>query len=156
MDYVFANAAALRAVRRFEESQEQVVPKHKLVVEIDLDMYTATQMVMVRQVKLEAPDQNKLEKDFGNSREGKRRHFLESCDKCAFDEAWETLLRCLQRCLLETAEREDRREDDGRKREGAEVCARAGMSETDTRIHGPSRRAEKDEEEADRPNQIDE
>ena len=35
-------------------------------------MYTATQIVMVRQVKLEAPDQNKLEKE-----EGKRRHFLE-------------------------------------------------------------------------------
>ena len=33
--------AALRAVRRFEVSQEQVVPKHKLlVVEIDLEMYT--------------------------------------------------------------------------------------------------------------------
>ena len=61
-DYVFANTAALRAVRRSEVSQEQVVPKHKLlVVEIGLEMYTATQMVVVRQFKLEAPDQNKLE-----------------------------------------------------------------------------------------------
>ena len=77
LDYVFANAAALRAVRRFEVSQEQVVPKHKLeVVEIDLEMHIATQMAMVRQVKLEAPDKNKLEKDFGNSWERKEAALL--------------------------------------------------------------------------------
>ena len=45
-------------------------------------------MVLVRQVKLEAPDQNKLEKDFGNSGKGRRRHFLESSDKCAFGDAY--------------------------------------------------------------------
>ena len=54
LDCVFANAAALRAVRRF----------------------TAKQMVMVRQVKLEAPDKNKLEKDFGNSWEMKQAALL--------------------------------------------------------------------------------
>ena len=47
-------------------------PKHKLLlVELDLEMYTATQMVMARQVKLEAPDLNKLEKDFENKLGGK-------------------------------------------------------------------------------------
>ena len=54
-----------------------MVPKHKLeVVAIDLEMHTAKQMVMVRQVKLEAPDQNKLEKDFGNSWERKEAALL--------------------------------------------------------------------------------
>ena len=65
LDCVFANTAALRAVRRFEVSQEQVASKRKLlVVQTDLEMYTRTHMVMVRQVNLEAPEQNKLEKDF--------------------------------------------------------------------------------------------
>ena len=36
-----------------------------LVVEIHLDMYTVTQMVIGRQIKLEAQDQNTLKKDFG-------------------------------------------------------------------------------------------
>ena len=67
LDYVFAIADALRAVRRFEVSQEQVVPKHKLLmVEIDVEMYRTTQKVMIKQIKLDAPDQNKLEKDCGN------------------------------------------------------------------------------------------
>ena len=66
-------------------SQEQVVPKHKLLmVEIDVEMYTTTQMVMIEQIKLDAPDQNKLEKDFGNISEGKRRRFSESCEREAF------------------------------------------------------------------------
>ena len=50
-----------------------MVPKHKLlVVETDLEVYTATQMVMVRQIIVVAPDQNKLKKDFGEVWEGKR------------------------------------------------------------------------------------
>ena len=82
MDFVFANTSALRAVRKFEVSQKQVVPKHKLlVVEIDLEMYTAIQMVMVRQIKLEAPDPSKLKKDLGEVWEGKRSHFVERCDR---------------------------------------------------------------------------
>ena len=41
LDCVFAKTAALRAVRRFEVSQEQMVPKHKLLlVEIDLETHT--------------------------------------------------------------------------------------------------------------------
>ena len=72
LDTVFANTCELTAVRKFEVCQEQVVPKHKLlVVEIDLEMHTATQMVMVWQIKLEAPDQNKLKKDFGEDLGGK-------------------------------------------------------------------------------------
>ena len=79
-------------MRNFEVSQEQVVPKHKLpVVEIDLEMYTATQTVIVRQIKLEAPDPNKLKKDFGKKWEGNRLHFVGRCDRRAFDEAWEML-----------------------------------------------------------------
>ena len=69
----------------------QVVPKHKLLLlEIDLKKYTATQMVMVRPVKQEAPDQNKLEKDFEKNWEGKIRHVVERCDRRAYD-AWEML-----------------------------------------------------------------
>ena len=41
-----------------------------------MEMHTAKQMVMVRQVKLEAPDKNKLEKDFGNSWERKEAALL--------------------------------------------------------------------------------
>ena len=41
-----------------------------------MEMHIATQMAMVRQVKLEAPDKNKLEKDFGNSRERKEAALL--------------------------------------------------------------------------------
>ena len=78
LDHVFANAA----VRRFEVSHEQVVPKHKLLlVESDMGMFTATQMVMVRQVKLEAPDRNKLEKDSGKSWDGRAQHFVDQCDR---------------------------------------------------------------------------
>ena len=44
-------------------------------------------MVMVRQIKLEAPDQNKLKKDFGEVLEGMRSHFVKRCDRRAFDEA---------------------------------------------------------------------
>ena len=93
---VFANAAALRAVRRFEMSQEQVVPKHKLL----MVKYTTTQIVMVKQIKLDAPDQNKLEKDFGNLWEGKRRRYSESCERCANDEAWETLSDAYREAFL--------------------------------------------------------
>ena len=59
------------------------------MVEIGLEVYTATQMVMVRQVKLEAPDQNKLEKGFDKNWEVRRQHFLDRCDIRAVDEAWE-------------------------------------------------------------------
>ena len=83
LDHVFATTAALRAVRRHQVSQEQVVPKHELlVVEINLEMYTATQVVMVRQVKLQAPGQNKVEKNFGQSWDGRRRHIVERCEAC--------------------------------------------------------------------------
>ena len=100
-------------------SQEQVVPEHMLlVVEIDVEMHTATRMVMARQVKLEAPDQHKLEKDFGNSWEGKRRHFLESSDKCVFDEAWETLSdACKDAFLKQQNERIDETKTAGKGRE---------------------------------------
>ena len=104
LDYVFRHAAALRAVRRFEVSQEQVVPKHRLlVVEIDVEMYTATQVVMVRQVKLDAPDKNKTG-NFWKELGGKGRN--------------DTLWKGVTYCLPETAGREDRREEDGGKREG--------------------------------------
>ena len=75
LDYVFPNTPALRAARRFAVSQKQVVPKRKLlVVEIELEVCTATHMLMVSQAKLEAPYQKKLEKDFEKSWDGKRQH----------------------------------------------------------------------------------
>ena len=82
--------------------QEEVLPKHKLlVVEIDLEMFTATPTVMVKQIKLEAPDQNKLKKDFGKIWEGKRLHFVERCDRRAFVEAWEMLSDAFRDAFLE-------------------------------------------------------
>ena len=73
-------------------SQEQVVPKCKLLVDdIDLEMCTDTQMVIAKQVKLEARDQNKLEKDFEKSWDEKSQHFVERCDRHDLDEAWEML-----------------------------------------------------------------
>ena len=44
-------------------------------------------MVMVRQIKLEAPDQNKLKEDFGEVLEGMRSQFVNRCDRRASDEA---------------------------------------------------------------------
>ena len=75
-------------------SQVQLVPKHKLlVVEIDLEMFTTTQMVMAREVKLEPLDQNKLEEDFKKSWDEKRQHLVERCHRHALDEAWEMRTR---------------------------------------------------------------
>ena len=72
LDYVFANTSAMRAVRKFKVSQEQVVPKHKLlVVEIDLEMYTATHMVMVRQIKLGGTGPEQAEEGFWGDLRGR-------------------------------------------------------------------------------------
>ena len=62
LDYVFASTAAMRAVRRFDMLQGQVVS----------DTYTATQM-------REAP-KKELEKDFEKKWVGKGQHLVERCD----------------------------------------------------------------------------
>ena len=88
-------------------SREQVVPKR-----------TATQMVMVRQVKMDAPHQNKLEKDFDKNWEGQRRHFAERCDRRAFDEAWEMLSDAYKDAFLKQQnERIDEKKTAGQGRE---------------------------------------
>ena len=63
--------------------------------------------------------------------------------------------RCLQGFLPEAIEQKYRREDDdGRKKEGTEVCARTCVPRTDARIHGRSRCADREGEEIDGSNQI--
>ena len=77
LDCVFSKTAAL--------SHEQVVPKHTLLVgEFDLEMYTATPMVIVRQVKLEAADHKKLEKDFQKELGRTWQHFVEKVRQTCF------------------------------------------------------------------------
>ena len=149
LDNVLPKTAALRAVRRFEVSQEQVVPKHKLlVVEIDLEMYTATLMVMVSQVKLEAPEQNKLEKDFDKNWDGKRQHFVERCDRRAFDKTWEVLSDGYNDAFLKQQnENIDEKKTAGNV--GNKVCARTCVPKADARFHGRSRCADQEEDETD-------
>ena len=58
-------------------------------------------------------------------------------------------LLCLHGCFPK-----DRREEDGRERDGTEVCARACVSKADARVRERSRCADQEENEIDRSNQI--
>ena len=128
-DYVFANTAALRTVRRFELSQEQVVTKHKLLmVESDLEMYTATPMVM-GQVKLDLTRTSwtKTLKRIGRERD-------DTLWKCVTDVLLVKRGRCsamLTRMLPEATEQED-----DRRREGTRACARTCVPKADARFTG--------------------
>ena len=143
---IFTNAAAMRAVTRFEVSQEQLVPKHKLlVVGIDLEMFTATQMVLVRQVKLQALDQNMLEKDFEDNWDGKRQHYVERCDVLL-------MRRDKDAFMKQQSEHIDEKMTAATGREPRFVLE--SVPKVDARNRGRSRCADQEEEEIDKPNQI--